>query len=256
MRDSQAARRVRIALLVASACTAFSVFVATTFLHELAHAAVLLVQGADSVTIHQGATMPHGLGRQGAAALFAVLLAGPLVTMLQGVGALFALRRLGTSDSSWRIDWLWIGFVGLAYVGVALAIATWPGSDVGRMLGASDAPGWVALVLAPIGFALLVLGVGPWCAHVAREVAGDDARVVLPAAWAVVVAAQLVGIGHVRAGAVAMMALPMVQLFRPGADPVPARMRALGRKELAVSVIVFGLAILGSLGLDRGLTIG
>ncbi|MGU3435811.1 hypothetical protein ACNHUS_22675 [Actinomycetes bacterium M1A6_2h] len=118
-------------------------------LHELAHAAVALLQG-NSPTLGAFSVDPHATSD---GERIATALGGPLFSLVSGIVVL----TLPTSGlpAFWRLAVLWFGLLSVQEFSGYLITGPFAGvGDIGQALALSDAPAWVGWLGFVIGWAI------------------------------------------------------------------------------------------------------
>jgi len=121
-------------------------FLATLLLHELGHALVSKALGGQPV-LHNTFVSNRNQAL-GARATLAIALAGPLVSLMQGLGLLAAARR-ATSTSNLALLSLYGGWFGLInFLGYLLIGPFFPYGDLGQVEALLGLPAWAGWGLA------------------------------------------------------------------------------------------------------------
>jgi hypothetical protein len=228
---------------VLSAACAVGAFVASTLVHELAHAAVMLAQGSSTVEVHQLSATSSGPTTSTAVSIAA----GPIVSLILGAVAHTGLRRLDpVRHAAASLALAWLVVVAWSYVAVAVALSVYAGSDLGKLLATAHAPGWLAVALVPVGMALLVYGVGRIARTEFERIAGSRAPLIAAVGWVAVVLTHAPLLSSRDLASVVLLALSAAwQVAAPSQHPerTPARTHEASSRS-AVKAVIFAIALL------------
>jgi hypothetical protein len=190
-------------------------------LHELGHAAAMLVAGVESIRVRTS-FVTGDVSSLSVAAQAGIVAAGPAVSALLAVGAAVVQRRAGRRISPIAVIALvWTEVLAAAYLFVAVALAPFGSRDTARLLALVSAPGWIAAALVPVGIALLLFVAGPRRARLAARAVPGQERWLVVSGWSAVLVTQAIVLRSVEWIAVAFMALcaiPTLQSPQPGSQ--------------------------------------
>ena len=147
-------------------------FLLTVMVHELGHAVVSKVLGGQPVLHH--ASVDNRNEHLSVRSEVAIALAGPLVSLVQGLLVLVAARR-GRATGNGALFRLYLGVFGLInFLGYLLTGPFVPYGDIGRAEALERVPAWASIVLAVLAAAALhrlIAGTAPLFVHFGGELA-------------------------------------------------------------------------------------
>ncbi|MDX9751571.1 MAG: hypothetical protein RBT71_10865 [Flavobacteriales bacterium] len=138
-------------LIVHATCGYVLAFLLTTFLHEFAHALAGLCFGSGPV-LHHHHVRHLTTAHLGTAQSVAIALAGPAVSLLQGLLTARALRRSNAPHGPARLFLQWLAWLGLANaLGYLMTGLLFTAGDIGKAYALLGAPWPVRIGLALAG---------------------------------------------------------------------------------------------------------
>ena len=159
-------------------CLYIAAYLVTIVLHEMGHAAMALALGDHPVLYSTSVTNTNPLLSNAAHVLISV--AGPLVSLAQGV-ALLALARRQRSAGPGALFTLYLGVFGLInFLGYLMIAPLVAGGDTGQMVVRLRVPAWATWAVAVLALLALIRSIGstgPLFAHLLPPAAlADDAQ--------------------------------------------------------------------------------
>ncbi len=151
------ARRARVLLFWRSLLAFTIAFLVAVLLHEGAHALTARAFGLHPALHHNYVSSeedPMG----GAAPRLWVPAAGPLASLVLGLGCLWWVRRRQAPGSMTSLTALWLGLMGhIAFFGYLMMGPLFAYGDSGKVYAVLGVPAWLAWALAVLGLAVLIL---------------------------------------------------------------------------------------------------
>jgi hypothetical protein len=131
-------------------------FLATTILHELGHAVTGMLLGSHPI-LHHNYVDHRTVEDLSSGQQIAIALAGPVISLVQGLGAgfIFLNSRRRSLAELFVLWWSVLGFTN--FFGYLMTGPVFSAGDIGKAYAIAGTPLWIQILLAVVGAALLLV---------------------------------------------------------------------------------------------------